>query len=107
VLEVTELRPDLKGDPGPGWWDGNAHLRRARATGRWNSFWVFRGGPGSGLLPRAVPFRRQEAEAVLGGGLHWPGHRTDLQTIGSYTRAVRRLSGTSEAVVRQLCRCRS
>ena len=107
VLEVTELRADLMGDPGPGWWDGNAHLRRARATGRWNSFWVFRGGPGSGLLPRAVPFRRQEAEAVLGGGLRWPGHRTELQTIGSYTRAVRRLSGTSEAVVRQLCRCRS
>jgi Nucleotide modification associated domain 3 len=102
-LRVVEVRADLTGDPGPGWWDGNAHLRRARACGRWNSFWVFRGGPGSGLLFRAVPFRRREAEAALGAALRWPEHRTELQTIGSYTRAVRRVSGPSEAFLRELC----
>ncbi|MDQ6743320.1 MAG: hypothetical protein M3Z97_10500, partial [Candidatus Dormibacteraeota bacterium] len=66
-----------------------------------------RGGPGSGLLPRAVPFRRPEAEAVLGLPMRWPEHRTELQTIGSNTRAVRRLSGPSETLLRELCRCRS
>src|SRR4030088_2479408 len=55
VLEVDELRADLTADPGSGWWDANAHLRRARACGRWDSFWVFRGGTGSGLLARGVP----------------------------------------------------
>ena len=39
--------------------------------------------------------------------MRWPEHRTELQTIGSHTRAVRRLSGPSEALVRKLCRCRS
>jgi Nucleotide modification associated domain 3 len=107
VLEVVDMRADLTADPGTGWWDANAHLRRARATGLWNSFWVFRGGPGSGLLPRAVPFRRPEAEAVLGVPMRWPEHRTELQTIGSKTRAVRRLSGPSETLLRELCRCRS
>jgi Nucleotide modification associated domain 3 len=107
VLEVAEVRGDVTSDPGPGWWDANAHLRRGRAAGRWDSFWVFRGSADSGLLPRAVPFGRQEAEATLGAGLHWPEHRTELQTIGSCTRAVRRLSAPGEAFLRELCRCRS
>jgi hypothetical protein len=107
LLEVDELRADLTADPGSGWWDANAHLRRARACGRWDSFWVFRGGPGSGLLSGAVPFRRAEAEATLGASLSWPVHRSELQTIGSYTRAVRRLTGPPEEFVRELCRSRS
>jgi hypothetical protein len=107
VLEVAEVRADVTADPGPGWWDGNAHVRRARAAGGWNSFWLFRGGAGSGLLPGAVPFGPAEAEAALGPALRWREHRTRLQTIGSHTRAVRRFTGAPEAFLRDLCRCRS
>jgi hypothetical protein len=107
VLRLSEIAADLTGDPGPGWWDANAHLRRARAGAGWNSFWVFRGRYGSRLLPRAVRFGRREAEATLGPGLRWPAHRSEQQTIGSYTRAVRRLTGAREAQLRRLCRCPS
>jgi hypothetical protein len=107
ILDVAEVKADLTSDPGPGWWDANAHLRRARARSDWNSFWVFRGGPGSRLLPRAVPFGPPQLEAALGPALGWPRHRSVLQTIGSHTRAVRRLTGAAEAFVRDLCRCRS
>jgi hypothetical protein len=107
VLRLTEIAADLTADPGPGWWDANAHLRRARAGAGWNSFWVFRGGQGSGLLPHAVPFGRAETEATLGPGLRWPAHRSEQQTIGSYTRAVRRLTGAGEARLRRLCLCPS
>ena len=102
LLEVVEVRPDVTSDPGAGWWDANAHVRRARAGGEWNSFWVFRGGAGSGLLRTAVPFGRREAERAL-GGLGWPGHRSELQTIASHTRAIRRLTGEAELFVRDLC----
>jgi len=107
VLEVDEILADLTREPGPGWWDANAHLRRARAAGCWNSFWVFRGGAGSRRLRRAVPFRRRETELTFGGPLRWPDRRTELQTIGSYTRAVRRVDGPAEAFLRALCRCPS
>jgi hypothetical protein len=76
-------------------------------TSSWNSFWVFRGAPGSRLLPQAVPFGRREAEATLGPGLRWRAHRSELQTIGSYSRAVRRLTGAREAQLRRLCSCPS
>jgi hypothetical protein len=109
VLELRDLVPDLRADPGPGWWDGNAHVRRARAGpgAGWNSFWVFRGGTGSRLLPHAVPFGRAEAEATLEPEFRWPEHRTELQTIGSCTRAVRRLTGTGETNLRRMCLCQS
>jgi hypothetical protein len=102
-LTVAEVRADVTADPGPGWWDGNAHVRRARAGAGWDSFWVFRGGPGSGLLRRAVPFTRDTADAVFGRSWHWRASRTELQTIGSHTRAVRRLTGGAEEVLRSLC----
>lgn len=88
-LVVAEVLPDVVADPGPGWWDANAHVRRARATGSWDSFWVFRGGPGSGFYERARPFRRQEAERLFELPWNWRPNRTELQTIGSYTRTVR------------------
>lgn len=106
ALHISDLKADVARDPGPGWWDANAHVRRARAGAAWDSFWVFRGGPGSGALRRAVPFARAECEAALGPGLRWPPHRTDLQTTGSYARAVRRVTGEREAFLRQLCRRR-
>jgi Nucleotide modification associated domain 3 len=104
ALVVAEVKPDLTADPGPGWWDGNAHVLRARATGdAWNSFWVFRGEPGpSRLFDRAVPFRRQEADAVFDRAWRWADTRTELQTIGSCTRAVRRLTGAGERRLREL-----
>ena len=102
-LSVAEVKPDLTADPGPGWWDANAHVRRARAGAPWDSFWVFRGDGRSHLLDRAVPFRRAEADRVFGGAWAWRPDRTELQTIGSYTRAVRRLTGPAERRLRELC----
>jgi Nucleotide modification associated domain 3 len=88
-LVVAEALADVVDDPGPGWWDANAHVRRARATGAWDSFWVFRGGPGSGFYDRARPFRRQEAERLFARPWNWRDNRSELQTIGSYTRTIR------------------
>ena len=88
-LCVAEVKPDLTADPGPGWWDGNAHVRRARAGGPWNSFWIFRGDGRSRYFDRAIPFRRDEADHVFAGAWRWPEDRSDLQTIGSYTRSIR------------------
>jgi len=96
TLAVAEVKPDLTEDPGPGWWDGNAHVRRARAGGVWNSFWVFRGDGRSRLFDRAIPFGRTQADHVFGRAWRWREERSDLQTIGSYTRAVRRLTGPAE-----------
>lgn len=103
-LDVEDVAADLTSDPGPGWWDRNAHVRRSRATGEWDSFWVFKGGPGSRLFERAVPFTRTETVAALGEASQWPAHRTELQTIGSYTRTVRRLEGAGEEWLRTICR---
>ena len=104
-LEVDDVLPDVSRDPGPGWWDGNAHVRRARATGRWDEFWVFKGAASSRLLERAVPFGRRETGLLFGeAGTRWPSHRTELQTIGSYTRAVRRVDGRGEEWLRTACR---
>jgi hypothetical protein len=92
-LVVAEILPDVVADPGPGWWDANAHVRRARATGLWDSFWVFRGGPGSGFYAQARPFRREEIETLFSKPWEWRAGRSELQTIGSYTRTIRRLPG--------------
>lgn len=103
-LFIAEIKPDVCKDPGPGWWESNAHVRRARAGNGWNSFWVFRGDYHSGFLERAVPFCRPQAERVFGRTWMWPHHRTELQTIGSHTRAVRRLTGLGEHRLRELAR---
>ena len=54
-------------------------------------------------LLKAVPFRRLEADRVFGADWLWRQTRTELQTIGSYTRAVRRLEGPPEELLRSLC----
>jgi len=95
---------DVDRDPGQGWWDGNAHVRRARATGVWDSFWVFKGTPRSCLLARAKPFERQDSRRVFSDRWLWPDHRSELQTIGSHTRAVRRVEGAGEEWLRTACR---
>ena len=102
-LEIDDVLPDVAVDPGDGWWDGNAHVRRARATGSWDCFWVFKGSPRSTLFDRAMPFAREELTTVFGDGLRWPAQRTELQTIGSYTRAVRRIDGAGEEWLRSIC----
>jgi putative DNA base modification enzyme with NMAD domain len=101
-LEIADVLREVRGDPSGGWWDANAHVRRARATATWDSFWVFKGSGASRLFRRAVPFRRVELTNVFGDGLSWPGHRTELQTIGSYTRAVRRVEGPGEEWLRSI-----
>ena len=101
-LEIEDALEDLTSDPGPGWWYGNAHVRRARATNRWDSFWVFKGTSQSGLFPHAIPFARPQTQALFANSA-WPSHRTDLQTIGSYTRAVRRLTVEQEQWLRTTC----
>jgi hypothetical protein len=104
ALSIAEILPDVVADPGPGWWDGNAHVQRARACGTWNSFWVFRGDGHSRYFDQAVPFRRAEADHVFGANWAWHEARTELQTIGSHTRAVRRLAGGAERRLRELWR---
>lgn len=103
-LEVDDVLRDVTADPGAGWWDSNAHIRRARARGAWDSFWVFRGTADSRALNLAVPFGRREAAAVFGDTWDWPDHRSELQTIGSHTRAVRRIEGAGEQWLRATCR---
>jgi hypothetical protein len=102
-LEIADMLRDVAADPGAGWWDANAHVRRARATGAWDSFWVFKGSNRSRLFERALPFRRAELTNVFGNDLRWRRHRTELQTIGSYTRAVRRVDGEGEGWLRSIC----
>lgn len=102
-LEVEDILRDVTEDPGSGWWDGNAHIRRARAMQTWDCFWVFKGTPSSRLFAHAQPFTRKELTAVLGDGIRWPAHRTELQTIGSCTRAVRRVEGPGEEWLRSIC----
>ena len=102
-LEIDDVLADVTADPGPGWWDCNAHVRRARATGEWDSFWVFKGGPHSRLFGRAVAFGAHEAHGLFEDTIRWASHRTELQTIGSHTRAVRRLEGAGEEWLRTIC----
>jgi hypothetical protein len=103
VLEIDDALEDVTHEPGSGWWDANAHVRRAKATRKWDSFWVFKGTARSRLLDRAVPFTRRETDRVFGAATRWPSHRTELQTIGSCTRAVRRVAGAGEEWLRQTC----
>lgn len=100
ALEVDDVLREVTDDPGPGWWDANAHLRRARATGAWNRFWVFRGSVRSGLFGRAVRLDRDLAGTLL--PIAWNPRRTEQQSLASHTRAVRRLEGESERRLREL-----
>jgi len=89
-LTIDDAIEDVAKDPGSGWWDGNAHVRRARATQNWDNFWVFKGTSNSRLYERARPFTKKEADQLF-GGWQWRTTRTELQTIGSYTRTIRRI----------------
>lgn len=90
-LEIADIAADVTTDPGPGWWDRNAHVLRARATKDWNSFWVFRGTRDSGWLPSAPPITRPLLEQLF-GAWEWPAHASEQQVIAWHTRAVRRIA---------------
>lgn len=77
----------------------NAHVLRARANARFrDDSWVFRGGFGSCRYQRAVPFTWSTASRAMldRNGKPWVKleGRTDLQSIGSYTRSVRALTSS-------------
>src|SRR5260370_29851161 len=79
----------MTADPGPGWWDCNAHVRRARASGRWDSFWVFKGAAEkTRAFAKALRFARDEAESVFGRGWQWRASPTALQTNCPRTRGL-------------------
>lgn len=99
-LEIDAVLRDVARDPGPGWWDANAHVRRGRATGTWNRFAVFRGSARSRLFGRALPFDRDLAGRLL--RIAWNPGRTEQQSLASHTRAVRRLEGEPERLLRAL-----
>ena len=73
----------------------NAHIRRAAYhAGALNKFWVWKGDPDASLrLPIAVPLDHELAESTLLDAQRrpwtWSADRTELQTIGSYTRSGR------------------
>jgi len=72
----------------------SAHMQRALYDCRfWNRFWVFKGSPRSRRFRYAIRFTKSFAENVLttakGERIKWDRNRTQLQVIGSYTRACR------------------
>lgn len=96
-LRLTAILKDVRSKPDQQTmqrFGANAHIRRGCADSRsWDGFWVFAGGPGSQLFDRALIVGRSEAELLfrnrLGEAWSWRDKRTDLQTIGSYTRSCR------------------
>jgi hypothetical protein len=81
----------------------NAHIRRGfnDPSENWDGFWVFGGSDKSMRLKYGVPVDRALADSVFrradGGRWNWSPTRTELQTIGSYTRSCRCVIDTSEA----------
>ena len=74
----------------------NTHVRRAMNDRKyWDGFWVFAGSERSTRFPRAVPVDRAFADRILrtatGQPYVWSPNRSELQVIGSYTRACRRI----------------
>lgn len=73
----------------------NAHVRRAEALPErfYDGFYVFKGSARSQRFRVAVSFGRAQAELTLrdrnGNEWAWDSGRSELQIIGSYTRACR------------------
>jgi hypothetical protein len=72
----------------------NAHILRIK-SGRFppDGFWVFKGDHKSELFKYAVPFTREFADKIMkdryGKSWKWQDGKSELQTIGSYTRSSR------------------
>jgi len=72
----------------------NAHVHRALYDPKlWNGFWVFKGSKRSHRFKHSIPFSKDFAEKILrnsaGNEIIWDKRRTELQVIGSHTRACR------------------
>jgi Nucleotide modification associated domain 3 len=72
----------------------NAHVIRGLCGEEfWDGFWVFKGSLRSQRFSRAIPFTREVASTVLRDRdehtWRWNRRKTELQTIGSYTRSCR------------------
>lgn len=101
VESVFRAPSDPSGAASPNRYAANAHVRRAMNNGRfWDGFWVFVGTNRSTRFHRAVPVDRAFADLVLrtasGRPYAWSTNRTELQVIGSYTRACRRIIDTGD-----------
>jgi hypothetical protein len=96
-LEIEDILGDVRAQPDEQAmrrFGANAHIRRGRADPRcWDGFSVFAGSSRSQLFQRAVVIGREEATLLFrdraGQAWSWRDARTDLQTIGSYTRSCR------------------
>jgi hypothetical protein len=96
-LEIAEILKDIRAQPEPAnfaRYMHNAHLRRAQHDPRWyDGFYIFEGSARSRRFQIAYPFGKAEAEQYLrdksGQPFRWQEGRTELQTIGSYTRTCR------------------
>ena len=99
VLRIEGVLKGVRSRPTDGVirvFEKNAHLRRGLTDpALWDGFWVFKGGEGSRRFPRAVPVHKALCERVFtkadGSAWEWASERSDLQVIGSYTRACRRV----------------
>jgi hypothetical protein len=74
----------------------NAHVRRALYDSKlWNGFWVFKGSKKSCRFDYSVPFSKGFFEKIIknsrGRDIIWD-RRTELQVIGSHTRACRMIN---------------
>ncbi|MDP6823866.1 MAG: hypothetical protein QF554_11320 [Dehalococcoidia bacterium] len=105
-LEVESILSGVREEPTAAELDrygANAHVRRGRnnPSEHWDAFWVFGGSGRSRRLSRGVPVDRALADRVFtradGGRWRWNPDRSELQTIGSYTRSCRCVINTSDA----------
>jgi len=96
-LDIENVVKEITGKPPPRIYHeirNNAHMKRAEWDPVWyDRFWIFKGSKRSKRFRRAVPFTRRLVDRVLldreGNGLVWDTKRSELQSIGSYTRACR------------------
>ena len=91
ILREVVSRPDREVSLRFG---ANAHVRAGISNAEfWDRFWVFKGSQHSRRFHRAVPLSRWIVSKVFktanGSSWRWDCGRTDLQTIGSYTRSCR------------------
>jgi len=96
-IEVEEILSEVSRKPaldviGP--WLRNAHIRRGLADpSGYDGFYAFKGTERSTRFWRAVRLDRKLADRCLrtaaGKPWHWDPNKSELQVIGSYTRAVR------------------
>lgn len=97
-LEIAQILAGVRNAPAAqeaAKWGHNAHFRRAAARPDlfYDGFYVFKGSARSERFKIALAFGRTEADKFLrdktGQAWEWKKGRSDLQTIGSYTRACR------------------